>query len=168
MALNLSSIRKTQRWFSAITLGSGHRLWRGRQTWPCFPLEEFEQAKLFVEQEFTLSERQADGRTLRENLENAERQLKRKPKELEDLVELPEAFQEYWQWFLRLSNHRPSGMGISAIPYSEYVAFFQLIGVAPEPYEIEILEVFDSIALKYYAKQQEKEQARAKQKSTKK
>ena len=59
-------------------------------------------------------------------------------------------------------------MGISAIPYSEYVAFFQLIGVAPEPYEIEILEVFDSIALKHYAKQQEKEQARAKQKSTKK
>ena len=46
-------------------------------------------------------------------------------------------------------------MGISAIPYSEYVAFFQLIGVAPDPYEIEILEVFDSIALKYYAKQQE-------------
>ena len=115
-----------------------------------------------------LSERQADGKTLRENLENVERQLRRKPKELEDLVELPEAFQEYWQWFLRLSNHRPSGMGVSAIPYSEYVAFFQLIGVNPEPYEIEILEVFDSIAMKYYAKQQEKEQAKAKQKSTKK
>ena len=59
-------------------------------------------------------------------------------------------------------------MGVSAIPYSEYVAFFQLIGVNPEPYEIEILEVFDSIAMKYYAKQQEKEQAKSKQKSTKK
>ena len=59
-------------------------------------------------------------------------------------------------------------MGVSAIPYSEYVAFFQLIGVDPEPYEIEILEVFDSIALKHYAKQQEKEQAKAKQKSAKK
>lgn len=61
-------------------------------------------------------------------------------------------------------------MGISAIPYSEYVAFFQLIGVDPEPYEIEILEVFDSIALKIYSKQQEKEQAqsKAKQKPTKK
>lgn len=59
-------------------------------------------------------------------------------------------------------------MGISAIPYSEYVAFFQLIGITPEPYELEILEVFDNIAMKHYAKQQEKEQAKAKQKSAKK
>ena len=59
-------------------------------------------------------------------------------------------------------------MGVSAIPYSEYVAFFQLIGVEVEPYELEILEVFDNIALKHYAKQQEKEQAKSKQKSTKK
>ncbi len=105
---------------------------------------------------------------MRQNLESAERQLKRKPKEFEDLVELPEAFHEYWQWFLRLSNHRPSGMGVSAIPYSEYVAFFHLIGVVPEPWEVEVLEVFDSIALKHYALQQEKEQAKAKQKSAKK
>ena len=101
-------------------------------------------------------------------MENVARQLKRKPKELEDLVELPESFEEYWQWFCRLSNHRPAGMGISAIPYSEYLSFFQLIGVEPHPFEIEILEVFDSIAMKHYAKQQEKEQARAKQKSAKK
>lgn len=105
---------------------------------------------------------------MRQNLENAARQLKRKPKELEDLVELPDSFQEYYHWFLRLNNRRPSGMGISAIPYSEYLAFFQLIGVTPDPYEVEILEVFDSIAIQIFAKQQEKEQAKAKQKSTKK
>ena len=53
-------------------------------------------------------------------------------------------------------------MGISSIPYSEYVAFFKLIGVDPDPFEIEILEVFDSIAMKHFSKQQEKEQAKAK------
>lgn len=78
---------------------------------------------------------------------------------------MPDSFQEYWNWFLRLSNRRPSGMGISAIPYSEYLAFFSLIGITPEPYEIEILEVFDSIAVKHYVKQQEKEQERAKAKA---
>ena len=115
-----------------------------------------------------MSEVQADGKTLRENLLNVQRQLKRTPKELEDLVELPECMQEYWVWFIKLSNRRPSGMGISAIPYSEMLAFFELMGIVPEPYEIEVIEMFDSVAIKHYQKQQEKEQARAKQKSTKK
>ena len=53
-------------------------------------------------------------------------------------------------------------MGVSAIPYSEYLAFFQLLGINPDPWEIEVLEVFDNIALNHYAKQQEKEQAKAK------
>ena len=59
-------------------------------------------------------------------------------------------------------------MGVSAIPYSEYVAFFKLLGVTPDPYEIEILEVFDGIALKHYAEQQKKDQAKQKQSQGKK
>ena len=110
-----------------------------------------------------MSEVQADGKTLRENLLNVQRQLKRTPKELEDLVELPECMQEYWGWFIRLSNRRPSGMGVSSIPYSEMLAFFELMGIVPETYEIDIIEMFDRIALKHYQKQQEKEQAKAKQ-----
>ena len=113
-----------------------------------------------------MSEVQADGKTLRENLLNVQRQLKRTPKELEDLVELPECMQEYWVWFIKLSNRRPSGMGISAIPYSEMLAFFELMGIVPEPYEIEVIGMFDSVAIKHYQKQQEKEQAKSKQKST--
>ena len=104
-----------------------------------------------------MSEVQADGKTLRENLLNVQRQLKRTPKELEDLVELPECMQEYWVWFIKLSNRRPSGMGISAIPYSEMLAFFELMGIVPEPYEIEVIEMFDSVAIKHYQRQQEKD-----------
>ena len=125
-----------------------------------------EQALAFAEQEFQMSEIQADGKTLKENLLNVQRQLKRVPKELEELVELPECMAEYWHWFIRLSNRRPSGMGVSAIPYSEMQAFFEILGIVPEPYEIEVLEMFDRIAIKHYQKQQEKEQAKSKQKST--
>ena len=112
-----------------------------------------------------MSEVQVDGKTLRENLLNVQRQLKRTPKELEDLVELPECMQEYWMWFIKLSNRRPSGMGISAIPYSEMLAFFELLGIVPDPVEIDVIEAFDRIAMKHYQKQQEKEQAKAKQQS---
>lgn len=112
-----------------------------------------------------MSEVQADGKTLKENLLNVQRQLKRTPKELENLVELPSSMQEYWLWFIRLSNRRPSGMGVSAIPYSEMLAFFELIGVVADPIDIEIIEMFDRVAMKHYQKQQEKEQAKAKQKS---
>lgn len=115
-----------------------------------------------------MSEVQADGKTLKENLLNVQRQLKKTPKELENLVELPNCMQEYWNWFIRLSNHRPSGMGISAIPYSEMLAFFELMGIIPDPIDIEVIEMFDRVAMKYYQKQQEKEQAKAKQKSAKK
>lgn len=91
---------------------------------------------------------------------NAARQLKKKPPELENLVELPDSMRDYWIWFNRLSNHRPSGMGISSIPYTEMKAFFDLMGIIPEPYEIEIIELFDRIAIKHYQEQQRKEQAK--------
>jgi len=64
---------------------------------------------------------------------------------------------EYWNWFLRLSNRRPSGMGISAISYTEMRNFFELINVSPESYEIEIIEAFDRVAMRHYSKQEEKE-----------
>lgn len=111
-----------------------------------------------------MSEIQSDGKTLRENLLNVQRQLKRVPKELEDLVELPECMKEYWHWFLRLSNRRPSGMGVSTIPYSEMLAFFELIGIVPEPYEIDVIEAFDRVAMNHFNKQQEKNKAKQKAK----
>lgn len=49
-------------------------------------------------------------------------------------------------------------MGMSSIPYSEMLAFFELIGVVPDPCEIEVIELFDRTAMKVYSEQQEKEQ----------
>lgn len=112
----------------------------------------------FAEQEFSLSEKQKDGNSLRDHLEAVWKQTKKKPKELDNLIELPICMTEYWQWFLKLNARRPSGMGISAIPYSEMLAFFQLTGVCPDPCDVEVIEMFDRVALGVFAEQQDKEQ----------
>jgi hypothetical protein len=58
--------------------------------------------------------------------------------------------------------------GVSYIPYSEILSFFQLIGIQPEPYEIELIEIFDRIAVKHYAKQQDKQQKQLEAKAKRK
>jgi len=134
------------------------KFWRSVTPPAIFVLEALSQALVYAKQEFELSEIQSDGKTLKDALLNVQRQIGRVPKELENLVELPKCMEEYWQWFLKLSNRGPSGWGVSAIPYSEIRAFFELIGVVPEPYEVEIIEAFDRVAINHYSKQQEKEQ----------
>ena len=81
---------------------------------------------------------------------------------------MPESMKEYWSWFIRLHNRRPASMGLASIPYSEMQAFFNLIGVYPDPYEIELMELFDSIAIKILSEQAEKERKRSSAKSSKK
>lgn len=84
------------------------------------------------------------------------------PVELQELVELPASMQEYWQWFLDLNNTRPAGFGISSITFTEMQAYFSLMGVEPESWEVGILRMFDSIACNEFSKQQKKqEQANA-------
>lgn len=84
------------------------------------------------------------------------------PVELENLVEMPYSLQEYWQWFLDLNSTRQSGMGISSISFTEMQAYFSLMGVEPETWEVSILRMFDSIACNEFARQQKKqEQANA-------
>ena len=119
-------------------------------------------------QEFTLSERQKDGRTLREHLENIERQTRVKPKELEQQVQLPEVFLDCWLWFLALNSTRVPGFGISAISFSEMQAYFNLYGIEPEPWEIDIIRMFDGIAVDFAREKEEKRIQQEKSKAQKK
>jgi hypothetical protein len=114
------------------------------------------QAKAYAEQEFNLSAIQKDGKTLREHLEAVERLTKKKPKELIEQVELPESMSEYWEWFTALNKSRSSGFGASPITYTEMVSYFSLIGIEPEKWEIDIVKMFDSIALSSAREQEEK------------
>lgn len=82
-----------------------------------------------------------------------------KPKELEEVTELPDVFNEVWQWFLRINRKRQSsGFGVNPIPYYEIQAFFSLIEYQPQSWELEMLELFDEIAMEEYAKEMKKEQ----------
>ena len=71
---------------------------------------------------------------------------------------LPSAAQFAWTYFLRLNQTRQSGGfgGFCAISYQEMLAFFTLEGVYPEPYELELIRVWDRIALEHFSKEQEK------------
>lgn len=140
------------------------KFWRSVTPPRIFVLEHLPQALAYAEQEFKLSELQPDGNTLRDALLSVQRQIGRVPKELEELVELPDCMKEYWSWFLKLSNRRPQGMGVSAISYSEMLAFFELIGVVPEPYEIEVIEAFDRVAMKHHQDKEDRDRAKNKAK----
>lgn len=133
-----------------------------------FDESELQLAREFCKQQFTLAERQSDGSTLRKHLESVEKVTGKRPKELET-IELPEVFQFCWEWFLHLNNARPSGgFGASPLLYSEMQAFFELKQLSPEPWEIDIIKMFDIIALDIFNQQQKAQQERDMQQNKKK
>ena len=71
---------------------------------------------------------------------------------------LPSAAQFAWTYFLRLNQTRQSGGfgGFCAISYQEMLAFFILVVVLPEPYELELIRVWDRMWLEHHNKEQEK------------
>lgn len=71
---------------------------------------------------------------------------------------LPVAAQFAWTYFLRLHNTRQSGGfgGFFAISYQEMLAFFNLEQTFPEPYELELIRVWDKLALEHSYKEQQK------------
>ena len=94
---------------------------------------------------------------MRQQLEAVERITKKKPKELLDLIALPETMREYWQWFLDLNATRPQGMGgVSSIQYLEMTAYFNLNSIEVEPQEVQIIKMLDSVAIAASREQEEK------------
>ena len=89
------------------------------------------------------------------------------PKELENLVELPNSLAHCWQWFLDLNNTRQVSMGASAISYTEMKAYFELLQIQVESWEIEVIKMFDRVAMKITSDQQTKQQNKATTKNNK-
>jgi hypothetical protein len=69
---------------------------------------------------------------------------------------LPEPYKYCWEDYQKLSSTRPAGFGISPITYTEIQAYFNLIGIQPEEWEVQVIRAFDSCTLSEYNKQQEK------------
>ena len=122
---------------------------------PTFSPDDLEEALAFVKQEFELG---SGSNSIRAKLESVWRQTGRKPKELEELKEMPEAFAPLWEDFINLNNTRTSnGFGANAISYAEIQAYYKLNQIYVQPWEIQVLRYFDNIVLNVYAKQMEKE-----------
>lgn len=102
---------------------------------------------------------------MRDQLQSVWRQTGIKPKEFEDLVELPESCISIWKWFIDLHNARGSnGFGINPISYTEIKAYFDLIDIRPEEWEIMLIKRFDNEALIAYAKEAKEAEKRNQQK----
>lgn len=116
-----------------------------------------QEAEEFARWQFKMSERQSDGASLMEHLKVVEKVSGRTPPELLEEPELDELFYECWSWFLRLHQRRTSnGFGVNYILHSELLAFFKLLQYIPQQWELELLELFDSVAMDEISKQQEK------------
>lgn len=85
------------------------------------------------------------------------RQTGKKPKELEELVELPEEMKFVWEYFLRLNRRRGStGFGVNPLSFCEIESFFKLNQIEYSPDEIFLIELLDNVALDHFAKESEK------------
>lgn len=103
---------------------------------------------------------------MRQQLENVWRQTGVKPKELEEIVELPESCYQVWRWFIDLHNTRGSnGFGVNPINYTEIKSYFDLLWITPEEWEVNLIKRFDHEALAAYAKEAEREQKKSQKKN---
>lgn len=103
--------------------------------------------------------------SIREQLKSVWRQTGIKPKELDNLVDLPESMVFVWKYFIELSNSRTSsGFGINPISYADMHGYFSLIGYQPEEWEINTIKKLDSIMLDEFHKTQEKNNKKSKSK----
>lgn len=96
--------------------------------------------------------------------------IQKKQKEtLPELVQpdLPDSCRQVWGWFIKLHKKRQSGMGVNPISWESIRAFFDLIDVEPEEWELHLIDRFDDIVLEQYAKQQKQENAKRKTKNSK-
>lgn len=98
-----------------------------------------------------LSQRMPDGATLREHLVAAAK-AGQADERLE--AEVPAAGAALWAVFADLSSARPAGMGASAIPPSEILAWCTLHRCELTVWEVETLQAMDRAALATHARLQ--------------
>tara|TARA_R110000744_G_scaffold372117_1_gene483610 strand:+ start:676 stop:981 length:306 start_codon:yes stop_codon:yes gene_type:complete len=95
-----------------------------------------------------LSKTDKQGITQDAHLKQVERQLGRKPAELEEPNKFPTAISYIWTAFTRLSNRRNSGMnGAEAITFDQIKAWKELTQSNFRPWEIEALLKLDEVYL---------------------
>lgn len=83
-----------------------------------------------------------------------------KPRELDDIPELPSSCYEVWGWFLNLNESRSSnGFGFNPITYSDVDSFFRLKQIQPEQWEVDLVKRLDREVLSIYAEKSKQDAA---------
>lgn len=98
----------------------------------------------------------SDGASLKDHLLLIHKTTGKKPKELDNLIELPPEFAKVWEDFINLSSSRQSGFGISPLTYTEIKSYTELMGIELEPWEVNMIKLFDRVTVSEVNKQQEK------------
>jgi len=71
-----------------------------------------------------------------------------RPKEL-DGPSLPESLDYIWRWFIDLHNGRgSSGFGPAALTWPDIGWYFQLHGIRPLSFELDLIKRLDMVAIK--------------------
>lgn len=100
---------------------------------------------------------------MRARLEQVEKQTKKRPKELDDLIEFPKEMVYQWQDFIALHNKRSSnGFGVNPISYQDMHAYFALTKYSPEQWELDLINALDGVFLEIQHKKQEAEKNKKK------
>lgn len=101
---------------------------------------------LWAEFNFKLNTPDKDGITKREHLEQVERQIGRKPEELEPPTEFPTLLSHVWSAFISLSNARAAGFsGPSPITYTEIKSWKETTQTPLDPWEVEAVKRIDVV-----------------------
>lgn len=81
------------------------------------------------------------------------RQTGKMPKELEELIELPDSMIDVWSWFITLHESRSSnGFGVNPINFSDIAAFFHLQQIEPHIWEVDVIKRMDREVLSIFNK----------------
>lgn len=102
----------------------------------------------YSEHQFKLAKPSEDGKSVREHLEQVEKQT---GKSLEDLdgPPFPSGMVELWLSFLSISFGRTSGFnGPNPISYPDILAWLELTGNTLSPREVETLKMIDSVYIR--------------------
>lgn len=103
----------------------------------------------FARTSFELSRRDDHtGKTRLQTLLDIKEQTGIVAPELDNLPVVPEGVEHVWQWFIDLSRAREVGFeDVQVIAWRDMWAYFDLMGIAPERWEVRAIRALDDLYL---------------------
>lgn len=85
-------------------------------------------------------------KTLKDHLEQIEAVSGQTPKELINPTDLPYALEYIWNWFIELSNSRPTGFsGLEPLSYPVIESWMRVTGNAPSAFDVSLIRKVDDL-----------------------